>query len=95
MLSSYGFQLFLNLCYYCSGSTYYRYDHTLGHAVTQLVEALHYKPVGREFNARWSHWIFHWLNPFGHAMALGSTQSLTEMSTRDISWGVKADGAYG
>ena len=26
-------------------------------------------------------------------MALGSTQLLTEMSTRDISWGVKAAGA--
>jgi hypothetical protein len=28
-------------------------------------------------------------------MALGSTQPLTEMSTRNISWGVKAVGAYG
>jgi hypothetical protein len=28
-------------------------------------------------------------------MALGSTQRLTEMSTRNISWGVKAAGAYG
>jgi len=28
-------------------------------------------------------------------MALGSTQSPTEMSTRNISWGVKAAGAYG
>ena len=36
--------------------------------------------------------IFHWHNPSGHTMALGLTQSLTEMSTRDISWGVKADG---
>jgi len=25
-------------------------------------------------------------------MALGSTQPLTEMSTRDISWGLKAPG---
>jgi hypothetical protein len=30
---------------------------------------------------------FHWHNPFGRTMALGSTQSLTEMSTRNISWG--------
>jgi hypothetical protein len=37
--------------------------------------------------------IFHWHNPFGRTMALGSTQSLTEMSTRNISWGVKAAGA--
>jgi hypothetical protein len=28
-------------------------------------------------------------------MALGSTQCLTEMSTRDILWGVKAAGALG
>jgi len=52
-------------------------------AVVQLVEALRYKP-------RRSHVIFHWLNPSGHTMALKSTQPLTEMSTRDISWGVKA-----
>ena len=33
--------------------------------------------------------IFHWHNPSGRSMALGSTQCLTEMSTRNISWGVK------
>jgi hypothetical protein len=32
------------------------------------------------------------LNPSGRTMALGSTQPLTEMSTRNISWGVKAAG---
>jgi hypothetical protein len=31
--------------------------------------------------------IFHWHNPSGRTRALGLTQSLTEMSTRDISWG--------
>ena len=31
--------------------------------------------------------IFHWHNPSDRAMALGSTQPLTEMSTRRISWG--------
>ena len=30
--------------------------------------------------------IFHWHNPSGRTMALGSTQPLTEMSTRNISW---------
>jgi hypothetical protein len=39
--------------------------------------------------------FFHWHNPFGRTMALGSTQSLIEMSTRNISWGVNAAGAYG
>jgi len=31
--------------------------------------------------------IFHWHNPSGRTMALRSTHPLTEMSTRDISWG--------
>ena len=34
--------------------------------------------------------IFHWHNPSGRTVALGSTQPLTEMSTRNISWRVKA-----
>ena len=34
--------------------------------------------------------IFHWHNPCGRTMTLGLTQPLTEMSTRNISWGVKA-----
>jgi len=37
--------------------------------------------------------IFYWHNPSGRTMALESTQPLTEMSTRNISWGVKAVGA--
>ena len=32
--------------------------------------------------------IFHWHNPSGYATALGLTQPLAEMSTRNISWGV-------
>ena len=39
--------------------------------------------------------IFHCHNPAGRAMALESTQPLTEMSTRDTSWGVKAAVAWG
>jgi hypothetical protein len=39
--------------------------------------------------------IFHWHNPSGRTMALGSTRPLTEMSTRNISWGLKAAGALG
>ena len=37
--------------------------------------------------------IFHWLNPLAFPMALGSIQPVTEMSTRGISWEVKATGA--
>ena len=36
---------------------------------------------------------FHWYNPSGRTTALGSTQSLTEMITRNIYCGVKAAGA--
>jgi hypothetical protein len=31
--------------------------------------------------------FFHWHTPVGRTMAPGSTQPLTEMSTRNISWG--------
>ena len=58
--------------------------HQEQHAVTQLVEALRYKPrsipdcvIG----------IFYWHNPSGCTMTLGSTQPLTEMSSRNVSWG--------
>jgi hypothetical protein len=37
--------------------------------------------------------IFHLYNPSARTMALGSTQPLTEISTRIISWGVNAAGA--
>ena len=33
--------------------------------------------------------ILHWHNPSGRTMALGLTQPLTEMSTRNISWGIR------
>jgi hypothetical protein len=42
--------------------------------------------------------FFNWPNPSSRTMALGSTQSLTEMSTRNISWmflGVKGDRRVG
>jgi hypothetical protein len=59
-----------------------------GHAVAQLVEALRYKPERRGLNSRWCHWnVFHLHNISGRTMALGSTQPLTEMSTRKDSWG--------
>jgi hypothetical protein len=39
--------------------------------------------------------IFHWHNPFGRTMALGSTHPLTAMSTTNVSSRVNAPGAYG
>ena len=41
------------------------------------------------------HTSFHRHNPSGRTMALALTQPLTEMSTRNISWGVKVASAYG
>ena len=49
--------------------------------MAQLVGALRYTE------------IFHRHNPSGRTVALGSTQPLTEMSTGNISCGVKAAGA--
>jgi hypothetical protein len=43
------------------------------------VEALRYKPEGRGIDSRWCQWNF----------SLGSTQPLTEMSTRNISCGYR------
>jgi hypothetical protein len=52
-----------------------------------VFKALRYKPVGRGFDSLWCHGNFSVKNPSGLTMALGSTQPLTEMSTRCISWG--------
>jgi len=57
--------------------------------VEQLVEAqavrswAQFPMVSLEF-------FFYLINPSGRTMTLGSTQSVSEMSTRNISWRVKA-----
>ena len=51
----------------------------------QLVEALRRKVAGSIPDDVIG--IFHLHNPSGCTMGLGSTQPLTEMSTRNISWG--------
>jgi len=50
-----------------------------------VVKVLCYKSEGRWFDSRWCNWNFSL--HFDRTMALGSTQPLTEMSTRSISWG--------
>jgi len=52
-----------------------------------VIKALRWKPAGRGFDSRWCHWNFSGNHPSGCTMALGSTQPLTEMSTRYTSWG--------
>ena len=56
--------------------------------MAQLVEALRYKPEGRKFDSRMVSLDFFQLhNPSGRTLALGLTQPLTEMSTRNVYWG--------
>jgi hypothetical protein len=52
--------------------------------VALLDEAVRYKPEFRVFNSRSGYSKLHGLNPSGHTVALGWTQPVTEMSTRDI-----------
>ena len=52
-----------------------------------VVKVLCYKSEGRWFESRWGHCNFHWYNPTHRTMVLWLTQTLTEMSTRSISWG--------
>jgi len=59
----------------------------MGHAVVHLVEALRYKSEGHGFYTPGVIEIFHLHNPSGRTMALGSTWTLTEMSTRNTSSG--------
>jgi hypothetical protein len=61
--------------------------------VAQLVEERRYKPEGRRFGGVIG--IFRWRNPSGRTLALGLTQPLTDKSIMNISWGVKAAGAWG
>jgi hypothetical protein len=48
-----------------------------------VVKALDYKPEGRGFETLWGE-ILNLPNPSGHTMALGFTEPLTEISTRNI-----------
>jgi hypothetical protein len=57
-----------------------------GHAVAQLVEALCYKPESAGLSPDEVD-FFNLLNPFSRTMALGPTQSLTEMNTRNLPGG--------
>lgn len=64
---------------------YFRTVVLFGYGEALLVKSLRYKPRGRGFYSRWDYLCL--------TMALGSTQSLTEMSARVISWWIKVAGA--
>jgi len=65
--------------------------HATDHAVAQLADALRYEQEGSIPDGVIG--IFHCHNPSGRTMALGSTQPLTEMSTRiSPGGGIKASG---
>jgi hypothetical protein len=59
-----------------------------GHAVAQLVETALQTSVAYSIPDG-AVGFFHWHNPSGRTEALGLTQPLTEMSTRNISWGYR------
>jgi hypothetical protein len=53
------------------------------YALVHLVGAVRYKRKGYGFDPRLNLFeVFHYLNPFGGIMALGSSQMVTEMSTK-------------
>ena len=71
------------------------HDHkTVPVNLVQLVETLRYKPEGRRFDSSWLLWIFS-LTPsrIDCTMTLEWTRPLTEISTRNISRGIKTAGA--
>jgi hypothetical protein len=51
------------------------------------VKALSYKTQSHGFDSRWGNWFFNWSNYYSRIMTLGSTQPLTEMSTRNLPGG--------
>jgi hypothetical protein len=55
--------------------------------LNNIPSALCYKPKGGQFEPRWGRFSFHWPNPSCRTMARGSTQPLTEMSTRNLPGG--------
>jgi len=66
----------------------------MGHVVVQLVEVLRYKPKVAASIPDGVIEIFLWRDTSSRTTALRPTLPLTEISTRNISWGVKAAGVY-
>ena len=67
----------------------------MGHMVMQLVEALRYWPEGHRFDFQWCHRNVSLTLSWQLLMALGLTQSLTELGTRIIFWEAKLASVQG
>jgi hypothetical protein len=63
------------------------YMKSVRHAVAQLAKALCNNRKAAGSNSDGVIVIFHWNDPSGRTVALKSTQTLTEISNRNISWG--------
>jgi hypothetical protein len=64
-----------------------------GYAVKQLVEALHYKPVGRRFDSRWCNWNFSLAQSFWPHYGPGDDSASNRNEYQEYFLGVKAAGA--
>jgi hypothetical protein len=97
-----------DIAYFCCPLKYETYV-KMGQCVFMQFEQARASQCSSKF-LQWHNWLRHCTtnrkvagsipvgvtdNPFGRAMALGSTQPLTEMSTRNISCRVNAAGAWG
>ena len=78
------------------GRLYFNFLHVLcGHAVAQLVEALHYKPEGRGYDSRWCHWNFSLTKSFRSHYGPGVDSACNRNEYQDHFLGVKLAGALG
>ena len=65
----------------------------LGHTVTQLFEALRYKPEGRGFDSRWCHWNFLLTCSFRPYCGAGVDSASNRNEYQEYFLGVKEAGA--
>ena len=65
----------------------------VGYVVVQLVEALRYKPEGRGFEYRWSHWNFSLTQSFRPHHGPGVDSASNRNEYQEYFLGVKAVGS--
>jgi hypothetical protein len=70
-----------------------KYSVYRGYAVAQLVEALHYKPEGRGFGTRRSHWNFSVTYTFRSHCGPGVDSASNRNEYQEAFLGVKTAGA--